>query len=132
MDTEPSGSPSATDAAFVEAGPRTAVPVRLGRRGGIAGFIVRRVLLGILVLLLVSVVVFAATQALPGDPARAILGRNATPEALKSLRTQLHLGQPVLQQYTHWLAGFTHGDLGHSLAARGEPVTKLIGTRVVN
>jgi peptide/nickel transport system permease protein len=88
--------------------------------------------LGLLTLLLVSVVVFAATQALPGDPARAILGRNATPEALKSLRTQLHLGQPVLQQYGHWLAGFTHGDLGHSLAARGEPVTKLIGTRVVN
>ena len=99
---------------------------------GIWGFVLRRMVLGLLTLLLVSVVVFAATQVLPGDPARAILGRNATPEALKSLRTQLHLGQPVLQQYGHWLGGFTQGDLGHSLAARGEPVTKLIGTRVVN
>jgi len=99
---------------------------------GIWGFVLRRMVLGLLTLLLVSVVVFAATQALPSDPARAILGRNATPEALKSLRTQLHLGQPVVQQYVHWLTGFTRGDLGHSLAARGEPVTKLIGTRVVN
>jgi len=99
---------------------------------GIWGFVLRRAVLGLVTLLLVSVVVFTATQALPGDPARAILGRNATPEALKSLRTQLHLGQPVVQQYVHWLKGFTHGDLGHSLAARGEPVTKLIGTRVVN
>src|SRR3954462_12690692 len=99
---------------------------------GMSGLILRRIALGVLTLLLVSVVVFAATQALPGDPARAILGRNATPEALKSLRAQLHLGQPVVQQYLHWLAGFPHGDLGHSLAARGEPVTKLIGTRVVN
>jgi peptide/nickel transport system permease protein len=99
---------------------------------GIWGFILRRAVLGLVTLLLVSVVVFAATQALPSDPARAILGRNATPEALKSLRTQLHLGQPVVQQYVHWLTGFTRGDLGHSLAARGEPVTKLIGTRVVN
>ena len=99
---------------------------------GIWGFVLRRMLLGLLTLLLVSVVVFAATQALPGDPARAILGRNATPDALKALRTQLHLGQPVTRQYFHWLGGFTRGDLGHSLAARGEPVTTLIGTRVVN
>ena len=49
------------------------------RVGGIAGFVLRRLLLGLLVLVLVSVVVFAATQALPGDPARSILGRTATP-----------------------------------------------------
>jgi peptide/nickel transport system permease protein len=99
---------------------------------GIWGFVLRRLLLGLITLLLVSVVVFAATQALPGDPARAILGRNATPEALKTLRLQLHLGKPVTQQYLSWLSGLTHGDLGHSLAARGEPVTQLIGTRVRN
>jgi peptide/nickel transport system permease protein len=99
---------------------------------GIWGFVLRRIALGALTLLLVSVVVFAATQALPGDPARAILGRNATPEALKALRTQLHLGQPVVQQYVHWLGGFVRGDLGHSLAARGEPVSTLIGKRVEN
>ena len=52
-------------------------------------FILRRLLVGVLVLALVSVVVFAATQALPGDPARAILGRTATPASLKALRDQL-------------------------------------------
>jgi peptide/nickel transport system permease protein len=99
---------------------------------GIGGFILRRILLGLLTLFLVSIVVFAATQVLPSDPARAILGRNATPDALKALREQLHLGQPVTQQYLHWLGGILHGDLGNSLAARGEPVTKLIGKRVEN
>jgi peptide/nickel transport system permease protein len=99
---------------------------------GIWGFVLRRLLLGLLTLFFVSIVIFAATQALPGDPARAILGRNATPEALKALRGQLHLGKPVVQQYLQWLGGLTHGDLGNSLAARGEPVTQLIGTRVKN
>jgi peptide/nickel transport system permease protein len=98
---------------------------------GIWGFVVRRTLLGLFTLFLVSLIVFAATQALPGDPARAILGRSATPQALAALRQQLHLGQPVVQQYTHWLGGILTGDLGHSLAA-GEPVTTLIGKRVEN
>src|SRR4051794_41930923 len=92
---------------------------------GLSGFLIRRVLLGLLTLFLVSIVVFGATQVLPSDPARAILGRNATPEALAALRKQLNLGQPVTQQYFHWLGGIVRGDLGTSLAAR-EPVTKLI------
>ena len=65
------------------------------RPGGVWGFILRRLLLGILVLILVSVLVFLATQALPGDPARAILGRNADPASLAALRRQLHLDRPV-------------------------------------
>jgi peptide/nickel transport system permease protein len=98
---------------------------------GIWGFVLRRTLLGLLTLLLVSIVVFAATQVLPSDPARAILGRSATPEALASLRHQLHLGQSPTHQYFHWLGGILSGDLGTSLAAR-EPVSTLIGDRVVN
>jgi peptide/nickel transport system permease protein len=101
------------------------------RLHGIAGFIVRRTLLGLLTLFLVSVVVFAATQVLPGDPARAILGRNATPESLATLRQQLNLDEPVVKQYADWLRGLLSGDLGNSLAA-GEPVTTLIGKRVEN
>jgi peptide/nickel transport system permease protein len=77
------------------------------------------------------VVVFAATQALPGDPARSILGRNATPESLATLREQLNLNRPVLQQYTDWLGGLLTGDLGDSLAAN-EPVTKVLGKRIEN
>ena len=82
-------------------------------------------------LVLVSVVVFAATQALPGDPARAILGRTATPASLKALRDQLHLNRPVLQQYTSWVTGLLHGDLGTSLAAR-EPVATYLHDRLIN
>src|SRR2546423_7062091 len=86
--------------------------------GGLAGFVVRRLLLGLLVLFLVSVVVFAATQALPGDPARSILGRTATPASLKALREQLHLNRPVIAQYFSWLAGLLRGNPGMSLAAQ--------------
>jgi peptide/nickel transport system permease protein len=95
------------------------------------GFILRRLLLGIVVLVLVSVLVFLATQALPGDPARAILGRSATPASLAALRAQLHLDQPVFSQYWTWVTGLVHGNLGTSLAAQ-EPVSTLIGPKLVN
>jgi peptide/nickel transport system permease protein len=100
------------------------------RHGGIAAFIVRRLLLGLLVLFLVSVLVFVATMAL-GDPARAILGRNATPEALAALQNQLNLNDSLLGQYLSWLGGLLHGSFGDSLAAQ-EPVSELLGPRLVN
>jgi peptide/nickel transport system permease protein len=101
-------------------------------RRGITGFIIRRVVLGVLTLFLVSLVVFTATQALPSDPARAILGRTATPESVASLRAELDLNHSAVYQYTHWLGGMVTGDLGNSLAARGEPVTKVLGKRLEN
>jgi peptide/nickel transport system permease protein len=100
------------------------------RTGGIAAFIVRRLLLGVLVLVLVSILVFVATQAL-GDPVRAILGRDATPDRIATLRKTLHLDKSLLAQYFSWAGGFLHGDLGNSLAAQ-EPVTKLLGPRLLN
>jgi peptide/nickel transport system permease protein len=116
MGTEQSGS--------APSGPPT-------RHGGLPGFILRRLLLGLLVLLLVSVVVFAATQALPGDPARSILGRTATPASLKALREQLNLDRPVVSQYWSWITGLLHGDMGTSLAAR-EPVSTYLHDRLIN
>src|SRR5262249_56171246 len=86
---------------------------------------------GIVVLILVSILVFLATQALPGDPARAILGRNATPEALAALRRQLHLDRPVIEQYWTWITGLLHGNLGTSLEAQ-EPVSTLLAPKLVN
>jgi len=100
------------------------------RPRGVWGFILRRLLLGVLVLILVSILVFLATQAL-GDPARAILGRNATPASLAALRRQLHLDRPVFEQYLTWVTGLLHGNLGTSLAAQ-EPVTTLLSPRLVN
>ena len=111
------------------------VPTARRRRSfvtrGVGGFIVRRLLLGLLTLFLVSLVVFAATQALPGDPARAILGRGATPESLTALREQLNLNRSIPYQYTDWLGGLLVGDAGTSLAAT-RPVTELLGDRLLN
>jgi len=100
------------------------------RHGGIAAFIVRRLLLGLLVLFSVSVLVFVATQAL-GDPARAILGRNATPEALAALQNELNLNDSLLGQYLSWLGGLLHGSFGDSLAAQ-KPVSELLGAPLLN
>jgi peptide/nickel transport system permease protein len=135
MATGTSGSPSGTlaieplagSASLDRPGP-TAGPARTG---GIRIFILRRILQGLLVLVLVSIVVFAATQALPGDPARAILGRSATPASLAALREQLHLNRPVIAQYVSWAVGLLHGDAGVSLAAQ-VPVAKLLSDRLVN
>ncbi|HEX3834534.1 MAG TPA: ABC transporter permease [Solirubrobacteraceae bacterium] len=94
-------------------------------------FLLRRILLGLLILLLVSVVVFAATQALPGNAARAILGRNATPERLAALTRQLHLNESAVSQYFHWLGGVITGNFGTS-AATEQPVSSLISARILN
>jgi peptide/nickel transport system permease protein len=94
-------------------------------------FLVRRILLGLLTLFLVSVVVFAATQALPGNAARAILGRDATPQRIAALTAQLHLNQSVFSQYTHWLGGIVTGNLGTS-AATEQPVSQLLSGRLAN
>lgn len=94
-------------------------------------FLIRRILLGILILFLVSIVVFAATQALPGNAAQAILGRQATPARLKALTEQLHLNQSAFAQYWHWLSGIVTGDLGTS-AATSAPVSKLLSGPLAN
>jgi peptide/nickel transport system permease protein len=79
-------------------------------------FILRRAALGIVTLVVVSGVVFVATQYLPGDAAQAVLGRSATPERLEALRQQLNLDDPVAVQYWQWLSGVLSGDPGLSLA----------------
>jgi peptide/nickel transport system permease protein len=93
--------------------------------------ILRRIALGILTLWLVSLVVFAAVIALPGDAATAILGKEATPDRVAALREQLHLNESVVSQYLHWLGGLLSGDLGTS-AATQQAVSKLLSDRVAN
>jgi peptide/nickel transport system permease protein len=97
---------------------------------GLTGFVVRRLLLGLVTLFVSSVIIFAATQALPGDAARSILGRSATPESLAELRRQLGLDKPLVEQYWEWITGVFTGDLGTSLA-NGLPVTEVLGERLV-
>ncbi|GAA1761190.1 MULTISPECIES: ABC transporter permease [Streptomonospora] len=84
---------------------------------------------GLLTLFVVSLVVFLATQALPGDAARAILGRDATAERVAVLRDQLNLNDPLALQYGKWIAGVFTLDLGDSFA-NARPVAEYLGPRV--
>jgi len=72
-------------------------------------------------LIVVSLIVFAVTQVLPGDAATMLLGENATPAALAAVRDRLGLDAPIWVQYGHWLAGVVQGDFGTSLRT-GQPV----------
>ena len=110
-----------------------AVPGALARLRSdvIVQTLVRRLLLGVVTLFLVSIVVFAATQLLPGDAARAVLGRDATPERLAAFRREFHLDQSAVLQYWHWLSDLLTGHTGTSIA-NGLPVWSSVQPRIVN
>ncbi len=93
--------------------------------------ILSRIGYAVLSLVVVSMLVFAATRALPGDAAVARLGRNATPEALASFRALFHLDDPLLKQYVDWLGDLFQGNLGVSFTS-GLGVGETIGSLVVN
>ncbi|WP_116951937.1 ABC transporter permease [Jiangella endophytica] len=97
----------------------------------VARYVLRRLLLGVAMLFVVSVVVFFFTQALPGDVARQVLGQTATDDQVARLREQLGLDRGVVAQYLDWIGGLVTFDLGTSLTS-GTPVADLVGTRVAN
>ena len=106
-------------------------PGRWLRMSPLTWFVVRRVFLGVVTLVVVSVVIFAATELLPGNAAQAILGLTATPARLHAMENQLHLNEPVYTQYWDWFSGLFSGHLGHSLV-NGRSVSSLLSDRVVN
>lgn len=87
------------------------------RRRTTLHWLLRRVAAGLITLLVVSLLVFAATQVLPGDAASALLGRQATGEQLAELRAEMRLDRPLAERYVDWLTHFVRGDLGKSAAA---------------
>jgi peptide/nickel transport system permease protein len=99
--------------------------------GEIGRMIGRRLLLGILTLFIISVVIFGATELLPGDLARELLGQSATEETLAALREQLGLNDPAPLRYWNWLTGVLQGDFGVSMATQ-KPISELVGTRLGN
>jgi peptide/nickel transport system permease protein len=112
------------------AGPATTV--RRGWPGGpLARMIVQRIALGILLLVAVSMLIFAGTQILPGDVATAMLGQQATPEAIANIREELGLDRPALVRYFDWLGGAVQGDFGTSYTNRQDIATQ-IGNRLGN
>ncbi|AZO56880.1 MAG: ABC transporter permease [Mesorhizobium sp.] len=89
--------------------------------------IAQRIALGVLLLLAISVLIFAGTQILPGDVAQAILGQSATPESLANLREQLGLNDPAYIRYFHWLGGVLTGDLGTAMSSGQDIATSIKG-----
>ncbi len=96
-------------------------------RSPILRLVAQRIVLGLVLLLAVSVLIFVGTQILPGDVAQSILGQAATPESLANLREQLGLNDPAYVRYFHWLGGVLTGDLGTALTSGQDIATSISG-----
>lgn len=93
--------------------------------------IARRLALGLMTLFVISLIIFGATELLPGDLAQNVLGQSATPETVEAFRKELGLDLPAHTRYLNWLGGALHGDFGTSLANK-RPIAELIATRLGN
>lgn len=91
--------------------------------------VLRRILISIPLLLIVSMSVFVLQSLIPGDPARSIAGLQASLEQVEQIRQQLHLDEPLWQQYWRWLSDLLfHGSLGVSISNQ-EPVINALAGR---
>lgn len=93
--------------------------------------ILRRLALGFVTVWIVSAMIFAAVEALPGDACTAILQRDASGQRLANCRAELGLDKPALQRYGEWASGALKGDLGVS-PHNGKSIASLVGDRLKN
>ncbi len=96
-----------------------------------ARFVAKRFALSIVTLFILSVIVFAAAQLLPGDVGRNVLGPFADQASVDLLNHQVGADRPVLVQYADWIWKFVQGDMGQSLQYR-VPVWSLLSDSLVN
>ena len=96
--------------------------------GALTGYILRRLLEAVPVVLLATVAIFLGMRLIPGDPALVLAGENATPEVIDAIRQANGLDKPLPVQYLIWLNNVVHGDLGVSFFSR-TPVATLLGQR---
>ena len=92
-------------------------------------FLLRRILGFAATLFMAALIIFLLLDLLPGDPARFILGINATPEAVAALRVQMGLDAPAHERFFDWVMGLLWGDLGQS-HTQGLPVAELVAERM--
>lgn len=92
-------------------------------------FILRRILIAIPTLILVSMFVFALQKLLPGDPILVMAGEDRDPEVIAMLRERYRMNEPIVMQYFYWAADVLRGDLGTSLRTN-EPVLSLIASKL--
>ena len=93
-------------------------------------YLLRRLASGLVTLFVASIVVFTILEILPGDPARLMLGMNATEDAVQALRVEMGLDQGMLVRYLQWTGGMLTGDFGRSYTY-SVPVIDLIAERAV-
>jgi peptide/nickel transport system permease protein len=93
-------------------------------------YLLKRLFIGALTLVVASIVVFSVLEILPGDPARLMLGMNASEETVQVLREQMGLNQPILLRYLDWAGGLLALDFGKSYTY-SVPVADLVAERVV-
>ena len=94
-----------------------------------ASFLLRRILVAIPTIVLISVFVFGLQKLLPGDPVLAMAGEERDPEVIAFLREKYRLNDPIPVQYLTWIRGVVTGDLGMSLRSN-QPVTTLIAQKL--
>lgn len=99
--------------------------------GDILGLVGKRLGLGLIILLVISIIIFFMVELLPGDIAQAVLGQGATEENLRALRKEMGLDQPAIVRYLDWLRGAVVFDFGNSIVT-GESVAQTIGERFMN
>ncbi len=91
----------------------------------------RRLGLAVLTLVLLSMVVFAGAQVLPGDVGRAVLGPLADPEAVAAINHEVGADRPAIETYLTWIGHFVTGDMGRSYTFR-TPVAPFVGSALLN
>ena len=101
--------------------------------------IIKRLLLGLFTLFLVTLIIFGSISFLPGDFTQAVLGQAALEETVAAFRKELGLDQPLYIRYFNWISGVLHGDLGVSFSGRAasgmdrsRDVMELISPRLYN
>lgn len=100
--------------------------------------VLQRLGLGLITLWVVSMIIFATIEMLPGDFAKAILGQSATPETVAAFQRQVGLDRPPVERYARWLFGVVQGDFGASFASAGSlagherTVSSLVTPRLKN
>jgi ABC-type dipeptide/oligopeptide/nickel transport system permease component len=82
------------------------------------GYLIRRLLQAVPVVLVSTIVVFLVLHLVPGDPARILAGVDATPQVVEAVRQDMGLNQPLPVQYVIWLSHTLQGDLGRSFTTK--------------
>ena len=88
-------------------------------------FLVRRLLLGVVVLFGVILITFTATRLIPADPALKWAGPRATPEQIAAAAAELNLDRPIYEQFASYLRDLLHGDLGYSYVTKSSVMEQL-------